>query len=88
MTTLCTAIKATGVTIFTVQIDTDGAGRAASMRQQTVEFLHADAAEPDRAGLLLDRHANLQAQGLKIARRDIGGRNIGNKKARLRQPGF
>ncbi len=29
MTTLCTAIKATGVTIYTVQIDTDGAGQSA-----------------------------------------------------------
>jgi Flp pilus assembly protein TadG len=29
MTTLCTAIKAAGVTIYTVQIDTDGAGQSA-----------------------------------------------------------
>ncbi len=29
MTTLCTAIKATGVAIYTVQIDTDGAGQSA-----------------------------------------------------------
>jgi Flp pilus assembly protein TadG len=29
MTTLCSAIKATGVTIYTVQIDTDGAGQSA-----------------------------------------------------------
>ncbi len=29
MTTLCTAIKASGVTIYTVQIDTDGAGQSA-----------------------------------------------------------
>jgi Mg-chelatase subunit ChlD len=29
MTTLCTAIKNTGVTIYTVQIDTDGAGQSA-----------------------------------------------------------
>jgi Flp pilus assembly protein TadG len=29
MTTLCSAIKSTGVTIFTVQIDTDGAGQSA-----------------------------------------------------------
>jgi Flp pilus assembly protein TadG len=29
MTALCSAIKATGVTIFTVQIDTDGAGQSA-----------------------------------------------------------
>ena len=29
MTTLCTNIKASGVTIYTVQIDTDGAGQSA-----------------------------------------------------------
>jgi len=40
MSTLCTAIKATGVTIFTVQIDTDGAGQSAVLPACATDASH------------------------------------------------
>jgi uncharacterized protein YegL len=40
MKTLCSAIKATGVTIFTVQIDTDGAGESAVLPSCATDASH------------------------------------------------
>jgi hypothetical protein len=40
MSALCTAIKATNVTIFTVQIDTDGAGQSAVLPSCATDASH------------------------------------------------
>jgi hypothetical protein len=71
MKTLWDIVKATGVTIYTVQIDTRRpVGGAALLRQWNIELRHADPTEPDRDGVFPDRHADCEA----LSRSDLLGR--------------
>ena len=47
-------------------------GGSALLRQRNVEFLHADATEPDRDGIFTDRHADREAACREMTR-SVGG---------------
>jgi hypothetical protein len=64
MSALCTNIKATGATVFIVQIDTGGAGPLAVL-PACVALLLADAAEADRR--------RVPAVGVKISKLRVAG---------------
>ena len=81
MSTLCSNIKNSGVTIYAVQIDSGGAGQSALLpacASNANNFLHADAAVSDRHRVPADRRREREA-----ARREIIPVEFpANKKAR------